>query len=157
MQIDEDSAKVKVPPPFIYLGMLVIAFALDRLVGTPSLGLSVPISILFGGLLFFGGTAIIISAKGLFQRMGTNVPPWLPATKVVTAGPYRWTRNPMYLGAASIYVGLAIFLDNLTALILLPLLMAVIQTQVIAREERYLEAKFGDSYRSYKAKVRRWI
>src|SRR5690349_8199667 len=70
---------------------------------------------------------------------------------------YRWTRNPMYLGMGLIYAGLAIGFDGPIAFALLPLVLIAIQTQVIAREERYLEAKFGDDYRRYKAKVRRWL
>jgi protein-S-isoprenylcysteine O-methyltransferase Ste14 len=68
-----------------------------------------------------------------------------------------WTGNPMYLGMALIYAGLAIGADGPIAFALLPLVLIVIQTQVIAREERYLEAKFGEDYRRYKANVRRWL
>src|SRR3954468_6325046 len=93
----------------------------------------------------------------LFRRLGTNVPPSQPTTLIATTGPYRWTRNPMYLGMALIYAGLAIAFDGQIAFALLPLVLIAIQTQVIAREERYLEAKFDDDYRRYKAEVRRWL
>ena len=76
---------------------------------------------------------------------------------IVTEGVYRWTRNPMYLGMALIYLGFALLLDSLVALILIFPLVFVIQKEVIEREERYMEAKFGDAYRDYKARVRRWI
>jgi protein-S-isoprenylcysteine O-methyltransferase Ste14 len=99
----------------------------------------------------------MLVAAGMFRRLGTNVPPSQPTTLIATTGPYRWTRNPMYLGMALIYSGLAIGLDGPIAFALLPLVLIAIQTQVIAREERYLEAKFGDDYRRYKAEVRRWL
>ena len=81
----------------------------------------------------------------------------VPLNVIATTGPYRWTRNPMYLGMALIYAGLAIGVDGPIAFALLPLVLIAIQTQVIAREERYLEAKFGGDYRRYKAEVRRWL
>jgi protein-S-isoprenylcysteine O-methyltransferase Ste14 len=89
--------------------------------------------------------------------VGRYPPAWSPppcaAMNMVTA----WTGNPMYLGMALIYAGLAIGADGPIAFALLPLVLIVIQTQVIAREERYLEAKFGEDYRRYKANVRRWL
>ena len=80
-----------------------------------------------------------------------------PPEELVSTGPYAYTRNPMYLGMALIYAGLAIGFDGPIAFALLPFVLIAIQTQVIAREERYLEAKFGDDYRRYKAEVRRWL
>ena len=110
-----------------------------------------------GAPLFIAGTTMMLAATGLFRRLGTNVRPSQPATKIATTGPYRWTRNPMYLGMALIYAGLAIGFDGPIAFALLPLVLIAIQARVIAREERYLEAKFGDDYRRYRAKVRRWL
>ena len=77
--------------------------------------------------------------------------------RMVTDGPFRWTRNPMYLGMTLVYVALALGFDSLGAALLLVPVLLIIRSQVIGREERYLEAKFGDDYRSYKASVRRWI
>ncbi len=110
-----------------------------------------------GALLFAAGAVMMLAAAGLFRRLGTNIPPSRPTTLIATTGPYRWTRNPMYLGMALVYAGIAVCFDGAIALALLPLVLIVIQRQVIAREERYLEAKFGDDYRRYKAKVRRWL
>jgi protein-S-isoprenylcysteine O-methyltransferase Ste14 len=110
-----------------------------------------------GALLFVAGAALMLAAAGLFRRLGTNIPPSQPTTLIATTGPYRWTRNPMYLGMALVYAGLAIGFDAPIALALLPLVLITIQTQVIVREEGYLEAKFGDEYRRYKARVRRWF
>jgi protein-S-isoprenylcysteine O-methyltransferase Ste14 len=157
MQISEDSAQVRFPPPFVYAGFLLLGLALGRLLGRPAVGLVSVTGSVTGALLILVGFGVMLAAIGLFRRRGTNLEPWLPATSLVASGIYRWTRNPMYLGMALIYAGLALILDSLSALLLLPVVVIVIQTQVIAREERYLDAKFGDAYRAYTAKVRRWL
>lgn len=157
MATDRDSAGVRFPPPFIYLGALLLGMAAERFVQPSSFGISQWWLIAAGALFFGAGTAVMVAAASLFRRLGTNAPPTRPTTLIVMTGPYRWTRNPMYLAMALIYVGLAIGFDAPIALALLPLVLIAIQTQVIAREERYLEAKFGDDYRRYKAAVRRWL
>jgi protein-S-isoprenylcysteine O-methyltransferase Ste14 len=157
MAVEPDSAGVRFPPPFVYLGALLLGLAAERFVTLRSFGIDWLLLVATGALLFVAGAAMMLAAAGLFRRLGTNVPPSQPTTLIATTGPYRWTRNPMYLGMALIYAGLAIGFDGPIALALLPLVLIVIQTQVIAREERYLEAKFGDDYRRYKAEVRRWL
>jgi len=157
MAVESDSAGVRFPPPFVYLGVLLLGLAVERFVIQRSFGLDWRLLVTTGALLFVAGTAMMLAAAGLFRRLGTNIPPSQPTTFIATTGPYRWTRNPMYLGMTLVYAGLAISLDEPIALALLPLVVIAIQTQVIAREERYLEAKFGDDYRRYKAEVRRWL
>lgn len=157
MDIKLDTAGVRFPPPFVYLGALLLGLAVDRFVTLRSFGIDWRLLVGAGALLFVAGSVIMLTAAGLFRRLGTNVPPSLPTTLIATTGPYGWTRNPMYVGMALIYAGLAIGLDGPIALALLPLVLIAIQTQVITREERYLEAKFGDDYRRYKAEVRRWL
>jgi protein-S-isoprenylcysteine O-methyltransferase Ste14 len=156
MDIDNDSAKVSFPPPLIFVGTLLLGLALDRLM---------PWSLEFtwigryvgGGLLIAAGLLIGLSAMGLFRKVGTDVKPWKTTSTIVADGVYRFTRNPMYLGMAMLYSGFAFALSSLGAFFILPILILIIRTQVIAREERYLESKFGDEYRTYKARVRRWI
>jgi protein-S-isoprenylcysteine O-methyltransferase Ste14 len=157
MNIEPDSAQVRFPPPFVYLGFLLIGFGAERFVGLRSLGLDRTLGLGLGTLLFLAGTATGLAATSRFRRAGTDVKPWRASTEIVESGPFRWTRNPMYLGMALIYAGLAIALDGPIALILLPVLIVIIQTQVITREERYLEGKFGKPYLDYKARVRRWF
>ncbi|WP_457107671.1 methyltransferase family protein [Methylobacterium sp. P5_C11] len=157
MTIEQDSAGVRFPPPLIYLGALLLGLTTERFVTLRSFGIDGRVLVATGGLLFVAGVAMMLAAAGLFRRLGTNVRPSQPTALIATTGPYRWTRNPMYLGMALIYAGLAISLDGPVALALLPLVLIAIQTQVIAREERYLEAKFGDDYRRYRAAVRRWL
>ena len=80
-----------------------------------------------------------------------------PTTSLVFTGPYRWTRNPMYLAMLLLYIGIALLFDIVWALVLTPLVMLLVVRLVIRREERYLEGKFGEEYRQYKGRVRRWI
>jgi protein-S-isoprenylcysteine O-methyltransferase Ste14 len=156
MAVEPDSAGVRIPPPFIYLGALLLGLAAERFI-TLRFGIDWRLLLAAGALLFVAGAAVMLAAAGLFRRLGTHVRPSRPTSLIATTGSYRWTRNPMYLGMALIYAGLAIGFDGPIAFALLPLVLIVIQTQVIAREERYLEAKFGDDYRRYKAAVRRWL
>lgn len=157
MKIEQDSAQVRFPPPFVYLGFLLLGFGAERFVGLRSIGVDRLVGLGLGALIFLAGLAVGLAAWGLFGRVGTRVEPWRASTGIVESGPFRWTRNPMYLGMALNYTGLAVALDGPIALILLPVLLAIIQTQVIAREERYLEGKFGQAYLDYKARVRRWF
>ena len=91
------------------------------------------------------------------MKTGTRVNPFEPSTMLVLDGPYRFTRNPMYLGMALVLGGLALIGNALWPFLALAPVIAIIRTQVIAKEEAYLEAKFVAPYRDFKARVRRWI
>lgn len=156
MKADDDSAHVTFPPPFVYLGFLLIGLAADRLIGQ-LLSLPPLTRGVFAIALIVPGAGLLLAASGLFRRAGTDVKPWKTATALVDSGVYRFTRNPMYLGMALLYAGLAFAIESVGAWLFLPVVIIVIQTQVIAREERYLEAKFGEAYRDYKLRVRRWL
>ena len=153
---DADSAKVTFPPPFIYLGVLVLGLLADWLLGL-SLPLEQPVRFAALGVLAVLGLAIGLPAQARFSRAGTDVKPWKTTSAIVREGVFRFTRNPMYLGMALLYLGLAVGFASVAALVLFPVLVAVIQTTVIAREERYLEAKFGSTYTEHKRSVRRWL
>jgi protein-S-isoprenylcysteine O-methyltransferase Ste14 len=92
-----------------------------------------------------------------FWASGTSIVPVRPSTALVIEGPYRLTRNPMYLGLLSLYLGVTCWSGLMWPLILTPVLVWVIHVTVIGREERYLTRKFGDDYRRYQAQVRRWL
>src|SRR6267154_447870 len=112
---------------------------------------------LAGAALAAAGLVMIVIGTRRFQAAGTNVPPNLPTTALVVDGIYRRTRNPLYLGATLVYLGLSVVAGSFWAIGLVVPLLGVINTGVIAREERYLEQKFGDTYRAYQARVRRWV
>jgi protein-S-isoprenylcysteine O-methyltransferase Ste14 len=152
-----DNAGVRFPPPFIYLGILLIGIGAERFVALRHFGLDRALLIFGGVALAFAGILLASLAVGLFRKADTSPEPWTGTSAIVTGGVYRFTRNPMYLGMALIYAGLAFIADSPVALILLPVVLIVIQTQVIAREERYLAARFGETYLDYKRRVRRWL
>ena len=110
-----------------------------------------------GGVLAALGIALILTSVPRLKKAGSNVEPWKPTTTIVTTGVYGYSRNPIYLGMALAHGGLAIAGGSLAALASLMPSVLVIQSYVIAREERYLEAKFGKLYSDYKNRVRRWI
>jgi protein-S-isoprenylcysteine O-methyltransferase Ste14 len=92
-----------------------------------------------------------------FRALGTNVEVYRPATALATGGPYRFSRNPMYVGLTLAYAGIGIAANALSVLMLLIPLLALMRYGVIAREEEYLERKFEDAYRRYKVSARRWL
>ena len=157
MQIDEDSAKVKFPPPFIFLGGLAAGLLIGWLLDIPAFDMGETTKIAAAGVLLVVGFGIGLAAMSVFRRRGTNVEPWRASTMIVAEGVFRWTRNPMYLGMTLVYCGLAILFESFAAFLLLPFVLIIIRSYVIAREERYLETKFGDEYRRYRQRVRRWI
>ncbi|WBY09583.1 isoprenylcysteine carboxylmethyltransferase family protein [Sphingomonas sp. 7/4-4] len=158
MDIDQDSARVKFPPPLVFLGTLLIGLTLGHVLGDPRVPIpSHNLQNLLGWLGVVLGAALVLSASSLFRQRGTYARPWKTSSALVTDGVYRLTRNPMYLGMALLYAGIALIVDNLVALLLLVPLVFVIQREVIAREEAYLEGKFGERYRTYRDSVRRWI
>jgi protein-S-isoprenylcysteine O-methyltransferase Ste14 len=155
MRTPSDSAGVRVPPPLIYLAGLAVGFGLEALL--PGTSLSGLVRWVLGGGVFAAGLFLAGSFNTVFARKGTAVEPWKPTTAIVTGGPYQFTRNPAYVAMALMYVGIALLGDSLWALAPLPLVLAVIDRGVIAREERYLQRKFGREYLDYKATARRWI
>ena len=155
---DHDTAGVITHPPLVYLGGLLPGLAADHLFALPPLpGLAGDTAFYLGGVLGLAGVALVLVAAGLFVRAGTSVPPHRPSTALVTGGLYRFSRNPIYVGATLCYLAVTAGCASLGALLLLPAVLAVMEFGVIRREERYLERKFGAAYRDYKSRVRRWL
>jgi protein-S-isoprenylcysteine O-methyltransferase Ste14 len=150
-----DKPGVIAPPPVIYLAGLAVAFALDALWPVAVLPETLQYAV---GLPLIGlGLLIIALAFRRFRRAGTHIEPYKPTTAIVTDGLYGASRNPIYAALTGIALGIGIAADNVwVPPILVPTLL-VMRYGVIAREERYLEGKFGDEYRRYKANVRRWL
>lgn len=146
-------AGVLFPPPFVFIGLALIGPVIDRLLGLPPLPIPGWLSLLF----LIPGFAMIGIAIGLFRQRGENPVPSTPTEGIIDTGIYARTRNPMYLGMAVAYPGVAILLASMPSLLLWPVAIFLIRTQVIAREERYLEAKFGETYIAYMARVGRWF
>ncbi|HJZ30608.1 MAG TPA: isoprenylcysteine carboxylmethyltransferase family protein [Hyphomicrobiaceae bacterium] len=149
-----DSPGVVARPPLIYLATLMIALALEWLRPLPLLGHA---AIGPGVLAAVAGIAIAVWGRQTMLAAGTNVDPTLPSTAMVTAGPFRFCRNPLYLGLTLLYLGITLAVDTWWGLIALVPLLLVMHVGVVLREEHYLEAKFGDQYRSYKMEVARYV
>ena len=152
-----DVAGVIALPPLIVLGFLAAAVVLEVIVPLPVLVTHSLARYMAGAMLWASGFFIIAVGTRLFAAAGTNVPPTLPTTALVVDGIYRRTRNPLYLGMTLLFLGLGVAAGSLWAIGLVVPLLWVINVGVVKREERYLERKFGDAYRAYKARVRRWI
>jgi protein-S-isoprenylcysteine O-methyltransferase Ste14 len=150
-----DSPGVIAFPPLIFGGTLAIGLIAHFLV--PIRPFPVMPSRLVGAVLLVGSAVLAKWGESTMRRAGTNVRPDRPTTAIVVDGPFRYTRNPLYLATTGLYVGVTLLVDALWPLVLLPPMLAIIEWGVIRREERYLDAKFGDTYQAYSRRVRRWL
>lgn len=150
-----DHAGVRLPPPLLYGAVLALALLLQWLWPLPR-GPQ-PLTAGLGLLLLAAGVGLAAGGIAAFRRAGTSLVPVQPATALVTAGPYRFTRNPMYLGLLGVYLGAGLLLNLLWAAALAPVVVGLVRRLVIVKEERYLTQKFGEVYRQYQARVRRWL
>ena len=150
-----DISGVIAPPPLIFLAGLAVGFGLEALL--PGSSLPDALAWILGGPLLLAGVALLFSFERAFTQKKTPANPWRPTTAIATDGPYRLTRNPAYVGMALVYLGIALVSQALWVLLPLPLVLAIVDRGVIAREERYLERKFGQEYLDYKGRVRRWV
>jgi len=152
---DTGTAGVIARPPVLFLTVLLLGFVSDRLLPLPF-----PLSGLtwvLAATLILIGLAFFAAAIRNFLRARTPVPTNQPTRVLVTTGIHRWTRNPIYLGMFLLYLGIGIAVRSPWILILTLPLAILIRYGVVAREEAYLERRFGDAYRDYKARVRRWL
>jgi protein-S-isoprenylcysteine O-methyltransferase Ste14 len=150
-----DAPEIIAFPPLLFGGTLaigLIAHWIHPLRPFPPIP-----SRVIGALLAVAGIELARWGEKAQQRAGTNVDPRQPSTAIVVEGPYRFTRNPLYIGTTLIYLGIALLVDAAAPLVLLPVLLVVIDRGVIVPEERYLEMKFGAPYRAYRKEVRRWF
>ena len=155
---DSATAGVITRPPLLYLACLISGLVLDHVLPLP---LTVPQSALLrwtaGGGLMLLGVAIMVAGVRNFSRAATPVPSNQPVRALVTTGIHGWSRNPIYVGMFLVYAGIGLAARSAWILVLtLPLAIAL-RYGVVAREEAYLERRFGDAYREYKARVRRWL
>ncbi len=151
-----DGAAVRVPPPVLFLAAIAVAVLLGWLwPRDPWIG---------GGLRWLvaaatigSGLALIVTAVQRFKATGQDPKPWLPSPEMVTSGPYQLTRNPMYLGMTLLVIGIGHLIGNGWFSITAVIALIAVQQLVVVQEEAYLERKFGDAYREYKKRVRRWV
>jgi protein-S-isoprenylcysteine O-methyltransferase Ste14 len=150
-----DNPGVIAPPPLIYAGALAAGLLANRRYRMPFLPRGVARTL--GWPLVACGLAVGFLGAREMRRAETNVDPYKPATSVVTGGPFRYTRNPLYLSMTLVYGGISALANALLPVLLLPVVLRLMRRGVIEREERYLERKFGDEYIEYKVGTPRWI
>ena len=158
ISMTEDHAGVFVPPPLIFALPLFAAIFMQSRSPWPIVSRNESALVVAGLFAVAAAVSIGLASVISFRNARTTVLPMgRPTTTIVARGPYRFTRNPMYLAMAVGYLGVSLLLNNVWAIVLLPVVLFAVDRFVIRREERYLAAKFGEDYRSYCARVRRWI
>ena len=161
-KLHRDAASVspimRVPPPWLFILIYLVGVALQRVlplgIRSPELASTVRLA---GFVLILAGIAFAASALGIFKKSKTTTVPFETPSTLVISGPYRFTRNPMYVGLTLTYLGVAGTRSEIWPVIVLPLMLAYVNFVVIPFEERNLLGVFGESYQQYRAKVRRWV
>ena len=143
-----------VPPIWFVLGIIAM-IVLARLV--PIVQWHVPALRWAGIALIVAGLAVALAGARQFRRRGTPVKPFSQATTLVVDGPYRFTRNPMYLGLATILGGVALALEALAPFLVIPVFVAIITRLFVLPEEAMMKERFGDAYADFQRRVRRWL
>ena len=151
------SAGVRFPPPFVYAIGILAGWLLDRrwrwaITDHPTTWRPV-----VAAALIIAWLVLFAAAATRFRREGTSIIPNKPASAFIVGGPYRFTRNPMYVSLVALYLGVTFILNSWWPVVLLPFVVIVIQRAVIAREERYLRQRFPVEYPAYCSRVRRWL
>src|SRR5581483_5839075 len=151
---NEGGAQVRFPPPIVFLGAIVLGVIVHRM--------AVPLSLLMvpalrapaGVVILACGVSLVVSARILFTCAGQNPIPWKPTPELILQGPYRFTRNPMYVGVTLFVVGLGLTVNNIWISLFAAPTLLVVHFIAVLPEERYLAEKFRESYRNFHAQVR---
>ena len=151
-----DNADAIIRPPIAWALALLFGLGADRFYPLPFVPAAIPHGWI-GGAVVAAGVAFAAWAIVTFGKAGTRVETYKPTTAIVAHGPYTLTRNPIYLAMFLGQIGLAIGFDSLWILVMLAPFLLVIRYGVVAREEAYLERKFGRVYLDYKSRTRRWL
>jgi protein-S-isoprenylcysteine O-methyltransferase Ste14 len=151
-----DHSNAVVRPPIAWALSFVVGLGLDWLYPLPFVPASLPRGWI-GGVVFAGAFVFAVWAIDTIRRAGSRVETTKPTTTIISSGPYGFTRNPIYAAMFVGLIGLAVGFDSLWVLIMLVPFYLLLRYGVVAREEAYLERKFGEAYLSYKSRVRRWV
>lgn len=150
-----DNPGVAVLPPLVYGAAFIVVLALRWLWPMPIVGHTM--ALCSGLALIVFAVAIAIWGRRTMHAAGTNISPLKPATVVVTTGPFRFSRNPLYLALTILYLGLSLAFNTWWGIVLLVPLLIIMHYGVVLREECYLDQKFGETYRQYRSTVRRYV
>jgi protein-S-isoprenylcysteine O-methyltransferase Ste14 len=155
---DSETSRPITRPPLLFLGCLILGLVLDRVAPLPfDLSRTGLVCRTAGGGLVVLGIAVFVAAVRNFSRASTPVPSTQPVRALVTTGVHGLSRNPIYVGMFLSYVGIGLSSLSPWIVALMAPIAIIMRFGVVAREEAYLERRFGDAYRDYKARVRRWL
>ena len=152
---DENTPGIRVLPPLVYLAGLVVGYGLEIL--WPVFDVPWRWTVAFAVVPIALSVLLVAPTIARFRKAATPLDVRKPAVSLVTDGPYRYTRNPGYLALTLLYVGIAILLGSMWALVLVVPVLIVMNHEVVSKEEKHLEIQFGEAYLDYKSRVRRWI
>ncbi|MGB8266517.1 MAG: isoprenylcysteine carboxylmethyltransferase family protein [Candidatus Velthaea sp.] len=153
--LDTDNPGVHVPPPVYFALALATGLAIGR--EAPSQSRAAKRARAAGRSCMVLSAVLVAAAGYELQREHTTYKPWEPATALATGGVYGFTRNPLYLSLAFLSLGIALWQRSLPALALVPAALARLESDVVEKEERYLERRFGAAYHAYRNRVPRWF
>ena len=150
-----DTPGVVAPPPLLLAGAILVGVAIQRVTPIPFVPGGVPTAI--GVLVVAASLALAAASIREFRRAGTEVETRKPTTALVVRGPYRWSRNPIYLAFLGLQLGVALLANSAWIAAMIVPLATILHVGVIMREERYLSRRLGPAYDAYRASVRRWL
>jgi protein-S-isoprenylcysteine O-methyltransferase Ste14 len=150
-----DNSGVIARPPLLYGAAFLVVLALRWFWPMPVLGWALALGV--GLAMLVPGMGIAVAGRRALRAAATNVDPMRPTTAIVTSGPYRFSRNPLYVALTLLFLGLTVAFNTLWGLVVLIPLFITMHCGVVMREERYLERKFGETYRQYRSRVRRYL
>lgn len=153
----DQGAAVRLPPPLIFLIWILVGLLVHYGVARGPVPVERMVSAAAGVLILLLGVGMIASAWTHFRRTGQDPIPWKPSPELILQGPYRFTRNPMYVGLTLIQIGLGVAFNNLWIALFAPLALLTVHFVAVLPEERYLSEKFGNSYKAYLTQVRRYL
>ncbi len=156
-QNKEGGARVYFPPPLVFLISIALGVVLQHAVRPLTIPVGRTLSITGGIVLIAVAVCLFVSALVLFRRTGQHPRPWKPTPELIPNGPYRFSRNPMYVAMTLFVLGLGIVLNNLWISICAPVSLLAVHFIAVLPEERYLVGEFGEGYRGYIARVRRYL
>lgn len=157
VQSRQGGARVRFPPPFVFLGFLLVGVFLHSVVLPLRLPVPRPITLGVGGLLLLAAIALFATALRLFRATGQHPRPWLPTPSLIVEGPYRFSRNPIYVAMTLAQIGLGLLFDNAWIVILSAASLTAVHLIAVRPEEAYLLDRFGEPYRGYLERVRRYL
>jgi protein-S-isoprenylcysteine O-methyltransferase Ste14 len=159
MSVETDSAQVRIPPPILILVCLIAGWGVEQFQGAAIVSSSqwAGMRSVTSGALIAIGFALIGACAWQFKRAQTCIEPWRPTSSIIKGGLYRYSRNPIYVGFVIVGIGFALAFNTLWMLVGVIVFVAIATKYVIAREEKYLEAKFGEAYSDYRRETRRWL